>query len=385
MNRFLLCILSIYLAQQISAQSKTVEFTPKFIFEDEAFISEEIDLSKMPKTAAFIGVSAYHFGDQATDLYFRIYSEDNWSKWFNFRELDEYVSWPRHAYEAKPIYGSPSRIQFKTSVQNKITIRLFYARAAEEIQAISVSRNLDCTLPDICDRTCWCSSCPIDATPQFTDPTHIIVHHSAGFNESNDFAGVVEYYWDLHVNTNGWDDIGYNWLIDANGVIYQGRPDNFQGAHFSCINENTVGICVIGDFTTVTPTEEAITALTNLIGFEASEHDNACSTTVCPGDSFYPMLGDLREAVNALECYQDAISEVLEIDGDQFKIYPSPFKDVLYISCDSGKSSNLQLLSVDGKLVMQLQTNTLSNTSHLSPGIYLVVYNGNILKKVQKH
>lgn len=187
----------------------------------------------------------------------------------------------------------------------------------------SSSRSLACTCPqpDYEGRLDWCPSgnCPPDPTPVPTDVSHLIVHHSAGVNTSSDWAAVVRSIWDFHVNVNGWDDVGYNWLVDPNGVLYEGRGDNMLGAHFCGKNGGTMGVCVLGDFTGITPTGQAIGTLEELLtwkccdedldplgaGFHASSgltldfisgHRDGCSTS-CPGDSFYPLLPNVRQGV----------------------------------------------------------------------------------------
>jgi hypothetical protein len=82
----------------------------------------------------------------------------------------------------------------------------------------------ECNQPSSCDRSCWDvnGTHPAQSNPTTTSVTHIILHHTGDgivFPSNTDYAEKVRYYWDLHVNTNGWSDIGYNWLIDRNGII----------------------------------------------------------------------------------------------------------------------------------------------------------------------
>ena len=75
--------------------------------------------------------------------------------------------------------------------------------------------------PVITSRTDW--GCPDGqgnprSTPSYTTVTHLIVHHTAGSNTSSDWPAVVRSIWNFHIFTNGWSDIGYNYLIDPNGV-----------------------------------------------------------------------------------------------------------------------------------------------------------------------
>jgi len=110
--------------------------------------------------------------------------------------------------------------------------------------------------PAYVNRKGW--GCPQDENTnlrELTNVTHLIIHHSAGSTTSSNFPAVVLSYWDYHVNGNGWDDIGYNWLIDGNGVIYKGRAwydnvqENVKGAHNSSKNNGTAGVCMIGNYT----------------------------------------------------------------------------------------------------------------------------------------
>ncbi|MEL6942670.1 MAG: N-acetylmuramoyl-L-alanine amidase, partial [Bacteroidota bacterium] len=182
------------------------------------------------------------------------------------------------------------------------------------------SRSCPCPQPEFEAREDWCPSgdCPKDSTPAGNTVTHLIVHHSAGVNQASDWSAVVRSIWDFHVNTRGWDDVGYNWLIDPDGVIYEGRGTDLIGAHFCGRNTNTEGICLLGDFTSITPTQDAFNKLVQFLAWKScdkdlypidrvrhtpsgrnllqvSGHRDGCNTA-CPGNSFYPLFDDLREA-----------------------------------------------------------------------------------------
>ena len=189
--------------------------------------------------------------------------------------------------------------------------------------------------PDMLSRTEW--GCPDGETssnnpnPSYTDVSHLIVHHTATTNDATDWAAQVRSFWSYHVNDRGWADIGYNFLVDPNGVIYVGRAggDNVLGAHFSCQNGGTQGIALIGDFTSIAPTDEALNSLEELLAWLASREGldpaavtwhtgtqldlaviaghrdgnnsaTGCTVTACPGDTFYPMLPEVRVKVGAL-------------------------------------------------------------------------------------
>ena len=188
--------------------------------------------------------------------------------------------------------------------------------------------------PVITSRTEW--GCPDGqgnprSTPNYTTVTHLIVHHTAGSNTSSDWAAVVRSIWNFHIFTNGWSDVGYNYLIDPNGVIYEGRAggDNVVGAHFSCQNGGTMGVSLLGTFTTVQPTTTALTSLKEVLSWKADQRNidpavasyhagmrenlanisghrdgnglaQSCGATECPGEMLYPLLPGIRSEVRNL-------------------------------------------------------------------------------------
>mgnify|MGYP003669358024 CR=1 FL=1 len=386
---------------------------PEFHKSSTEFTTTEINYTPPKASTEFIGLSCYHFDNENISIFYRLKTDNQWSSWFQFEQQHEFVELSRSAYRTKPITKAFSDIQFKTSekLTTELTVRFFLATPDKNSQPI-MKRSANCDLPEVCERDCWCPTCPIDNSPLFTEPTHLIVHHSAGNNQSNNFATVVEYIWDLHVNTNGWDDIGYNWLIDPNGILYEGRPDNFQGAHFSCINENTVGVCVIGDYSLVQPSEEALSTLVELLAFEAIDHaidvnaqsyhvtgnfildnvaghrdssgsDHACSSTVCPGDSFYPLLEAIRLQVSELACYN--VSSASEAYSSQdIKVFPNPFDQYLFIKSDHAKIQSLEIIDLYGRTLGLVNSGKANDISYLKAGVYLLVYEGELMEKIVK-
>ena len=137
----------------------------------------------------------------------------------------------------------------------KLTVWMFDGLKTPAISP-SVSKKTDpCEQPDAIDQSVWRDGLPDPKTGRIAvSVKHCIIHHSAGSNNLNDFTQAVRSIYLYHLQINGWDDIGYNYLIDPNGVIYKGRDpleleeqDNTQGAHFCSKNSGTMGVCLIGD------------------------------------------------------------------------------------------------------------------------------------------
>jgi hypothetical protein len=200
--------------------------------------------------------------------------------------------------------------------------------------------------PSIVSRGAWRAD-PAYMTwaPQFYSIKKLTVHHTA---TSDDYDNRAEaeaqiraiYYY--HSVTQDWGDIGYNFLIDKFGTIYEGRYSRdyaganptgddatgrgVTGAHTSGWNSGTVGVALLGTLTDHDATPAARDALIRLLAWEASRnginpevteafvnpvsgatitspniagHRNYAATA-CPGDTFYPTLPAIRRDVAEL-------------------------------------------------------------------------------------
>lgn len=415
----LLLTLSSTLGVSQSSEEFKVNFSQITLNKDTAIRSGFIEIQNEANNCPFIGISAYTAKTaKAEHLFFRTSNDsETWSDWRTMSQDNEFILEDRKVYEGRPILKSFKFIQFRIEkVENQLfTFRLFFPyKLSKQIDKTKSNASCACNQPAYCQRSCWCpnGSCPEDLTPTTTSPSHVIVHHSAGFNTSNDFAAVVAYYWDLHVNTNGWDDIGYNWLIDPNGVIYEGRGDGIRGAHFSCMNENTTGICMIGNFQNQAPTSASISELKNLIAWEACdknilpntlgyhnssqlnlEHisghkdgNNASvgcpSGTACPGTFLYNELQNIRLAVDSFACLQGVdLIEGRALTSFSFSLYPNPASETLSLELSFAKVKNytLEILNVEGKVIFeetkkveQQHLHKKIDVSNFPKGVYVV-------------
>lgn len=109
--------------------------------------------------------------------------------------------------------------------------------------------------------------------PVYYKASRIVVHHTAtGINTTNPAASVRAIYL-YHAYTRKWGDIGYNFLIDHNGTIYEGKAggDETQGYHaFGAANRMSVGISVIGDYSYSAPSSKARSSLIKLMAEKAA-------------------------------------------------------------------------------------------------------------------
>ena len=258
----------------------------------------------------------------------------------------------------------------------------------------------NCELPDYTDRENWCTigNCNPTNNPVNTNVTHLIVHHSAGSNSSNNWSAVVTAIWNDHVFGNGWSDIGYNWLIAPTGQLFQGRGFDKQGAHFCGDNGGTMGICMLGTYSNVQPNFLAIQKLTDLLAWKCcleefdplsiafhpssnleldriSGHRDGVCATLCPGDKLYAFLPAIRTQVQGkLNACQAVYTKQLT-DISRLSPYPNPFQDAVIIkSTETDPVETLLLYDTSGRLLVQKSgTTSLQGLASLPSGPYFLL------------
>ncbi|SER72736.1 N-acetylmuramoyl-L-alanine amidase [Streptomyces sp. yr375] len=100
------------------------------------------------------------------------------------------------------------------------------------------------------------------------------VHHTATGNsyKCSEAPSVIRGIYRYHVKSMGWRDIGYNFLVDKCGTIYEGRAGGVAkpvlGAHTLGFNTNSMGIAVLGTFTSAKPTAATVTAIARLTAWK---------------------------------------------------------------------------------------------------------------------
>lgn len=124
------------------------------------------------------------------------------------------------------------------------------------------------------------------SAPQWRLANHLIVHESADANtlsgREGNWAGRVRAIWAFHRYTRGWGDIGYNWVIDPNGVIYEGRNGSADldrdsvGIHDTA-NYGSMSVVLLGTFgaggphAPIVPSAAAQAALVRLLAWKAGQ------------------------------------------------------------------------------------------------------------------
>lgn len=151
------------------------------------------------------------------------------------------------------------------------------------------------------------------------------VHHTVNENDYSreDVPGIIRSIYVYHIETRGWRDIGYNFLIDRFGRIWEGRYGGISkpvvGAHTGGYNSSSFGAAVIGTYTNKVPEAAVLQAYQRLIAWKFAMHDvipvslvrypdqrtlpaisghRDTTATECPGELLYDALPSLRRNVH---------------------------------------------------------------------------------------
>ena len=274
------------------------------------------------------------------------------------------------------------------------------------ILGANIAPACNCEPPLFATRTEW--GCPDGQSPSCAQPayapvTHMIVHHSATPGDATNWAAVVLSIWTYHTLTNGWCDIGYNWLIAPDGVVYEGRGggNNVRGAHFCGSNTGTMGICMLGTYEDIDPTPQALASLEKLLAWKGCDaalapmdttfhpssglqlpviagHRDGCNT-LCPGQHLFDDLAQMRSAV-AQTMDACAITSIdMSAPSLGLRVYPNPSQGILTVEVAPATvfEGECRLYDQMGHLVHREELRLPSGTQrftrswpHLAQGLY---------------
>ena len=132
---------------------------------------------------------------------------------------------------------------------------------------------------------------------------YITIHHSVHPDAAStdgslaSSAAAIRRIQDVHMNNEGYGDVGYHFLIDPSGRIFQGRDLRWRGAHAGGLgganNYGNIGICLIGNFEVERPTQKALDSMHALVAHWSDRFDIPPSrvaqhsdwkNTACPGE-----------------------------------------------------------------------------------------------------
>jgi len=263
-----------------------------------------------------------------------------WSPWTPFGVGIEHApDRPRLAGASDPVWaGGADELQLRARRPPRgLRVHLVAVGRAPRRPAASLratARAAQSGSPPIIPRTQWGgASVAPRSKPEYGDVQMAFVHHTVTANQysAEDSASIVLAIAKYHRDTNGWNDIGYNLLVDQYGQIFEGRAGGVDqaviGAQAQGWNSHSTGIATIGTFSDAAFPEAGVAALARVLAWKLSLHKvpatgtveivsaggasnryrsgvpvthqrisghrDGCATS-CPGNALYGQLGDVR-------------------------------------------------------------------------------------------
>ncbi|MGW1544580.1 N-acetylmuramoyl-L-alanine amidase [Streptomyces sp. NPDC002309] len=193
--------------------------------------------------------------------------------------------------------------------------------------------------PPITSRAGWGAdeSLSPDPSEYNADVKAVFVHHTTGANDYScaESASLVRGIYAYHTQVSGWNDVGYNFIVDKCGTVFEGRKGGVDlpvlGAHTYGWNREATGIAVLGEHTSIGASNAALASVARVASWKLGQYGadpagtvqlNAGATqknytgtsftagtkytfnrisghrdafnTECPGNSLYPQLPTIR-------------------------------------------------------------------------------------------
>lgn len=128
-------------------------------------------------------------------------------------------------------------------------------------------------------RSSWAVDRPPKGPLSGEDVRFLLVHHSASRNGHTgaEAPAILRSFYDYHTSAEkGWNDIAYNFLIDADGGIWEGRAGSLAGPVAGDATGGNQGfsqlVCIIGDYNTANPTRPSLSSLAALLAWLADRY-----------------------------------------------------------------------------------------------------------------
>jgi hypothetical protein len=233
--------------------------------------------------------------------------------------------------------GRARTVQYRLSTRVP-GLRLHFVAVGKRRTGARAAQTTTTPFPYVPREQWGAASCVPREGPSYGSVKAVHVHHTVSLNDYTpaEAPQIVLAICRYHRNSNGWNDIGYNALVDKYGTIYEGRAGGLDqaiiGAQAQGFNSQTAGIANIGDYSTVGASPEALAATATYIRWKLSVHGEPLSgpvtvtssggsasrypagarvtlervighrdtgKTECPGAALYAQLDEIRAMVES--------------------------------------------------------------------------------------
>jgi hypothetical protein len=278
-----------------STDRATIQTTGELQYESEAVATNQ------PKTNAVAISWDQPSNHLATDVAVRIFDGSSWTDWADLDTADDRKDGtPATKHSGLVLTSNAQQVQYRfhlngggqtVAVSNpKLTFidstkgpdptkpslvsKIFGSKAQAKPDAPRVYSRAEWGCPQPNSSNAW--------PPNYWSPLQrVMVHHTVTAGNPGNSAAEVRGIWQYHTFTNDWGDIGYHYLVDKNGAIFQGRYYDqayaeanhavVEGGHTYGFNDASMGIATLGDFTSQSPTYSLMESVSLIAGYKMAQ------------------------------------------------------------------------------------------------------------------
>lgn len=265
-------------------------------------------------------------------------------------------------------------------------------------------------VPGMVTRSGWgANESIVKGTPEYTGPVQVFfVHHTATGNSyrCSQSAAIVRGIQAYQVRSKGWDDIGYNFLVDKCGNVFEGRAGGVGrpvlGAHTLGFNADASAIAVIGNYDHVGVSASARTAIATVAAYKLGAYGNNpagrvaltsgggnlypkgaratlwrisghrdAGRTDCPGDTLYAQLPAIRKIAGAAPIGLRFQHMTGAVKRGKLLYTKGAIKPIWNLATPSALINRFEIM-VDGALVLAEPGGHRTALLHLRPGGHTV-------------
>ncbi len=166
------------------------------------------------------------------------------------------------------------------------------------------------TTPNVIPRSAWAKmSTNTRRVDQMNGINRITLHHEGwevvNFTDTNTTMSRLQHIQRFHMKERNWGDVGYHYIIDRAGRVWEARPLKYQGAHVADLNEHNVGIMLLGNFEKQSPSNIQLASAQSMISSIMGQYNvpvhrvythQELKPTQCPGRYLQPRLVAMRRS-----------------------------------------------------------------------------------------
>ena len=328
------------------------------------------------------------------------YSNNSKTKWHVCKSVNEpyTLRWYSGISQLELVNVIKVEFEVTTSINSEIEFDNigFFLKIPEKLESSSsdtlrYSSKYFTEKPVVISRNEWGAKPPQNGYSTMPYYNKITLHHAAGFSAETIEEGIAQMQaiQIFHQDIRGWSDIGYHFVIDKAGNIYQGRPETVIGAHTGGSNTGNIGTCVLGCYhppasdnyfcyDEVTPiTYDSIIKLfawvsenynigANLLKGHRDYYD--FDYTSCPGNNLWSLLPEMRTDIDSYKNFGP-----IPQDYKLYQNFPNPFNNKTEIQFDVFSKSKIEISVYD---ILGRKVKTIINQNYNPGKNYKVFWDG---------